>query len=125
MTMTYTIDREARLVRIVGAGRLTEDAMVECISALREDSQLEPDMNTLSDVREIEVAFTPQGLSAMIDVMERSASRSPSARAAIVVSSDVAFGMGRMLELKADERVGPSFRVFRDILAARKWLGIE
>jgi len=123
--MTYAIDHEARLVRIVGDGRLTDQEMLECISALREDPRLEPDMNTLSDMREIEVAFTQRGVSAMIDVMERTASRRSSARAAIVVSTDVAFGMGRMFELQVDERVAPTVRIFRDLLAAREWLGIE
>jgi hypothetical protein len=122
--VTYTIDREARLVRIVGSGPLTDEEMAECVSALREDSCLEPDMNTLADMREIEVAFTAQGVRTMIEIMMRSAKRRSAANAAIVVSTDVAFGMGRMLELQADGIVEPSFRIFRDLAAACDWLGI-
>jgi hypothetical protein len=47
------------------------------------------------------------------------------AKAAIVVGSDVAFGMGRMVELRAEDRSGSSFRIFRDIGEASRWLGIE
>jgi hypothetical protein len=60
----------------------------------------------------------------MLEAMERTADRRSRARAAIVGSSDVASGMGRMLELRSDERVDPSFRIFRDLLAACGWLGI-
>jgi hypothetical protein len=113
------------LVRIVGTGALTDEEMVECVSALREDSLLDPDMNTLSDMREIEVAFTSEGVRTMIGIMKRSAKRRSAAKAAIVVSTDIAFGMGRMLELQADGIVEPSFRIFRDLAAACEWLGIE
>ena len=81
-------------------------------------------MNTLSDMREIRVGFTTQGVSRMVDVMQRTGDRRFAAKAAIVVSSDVSFGMGRMVELWSDERVDPSFRIFRDMDAAREWLGI-
>lgn len=98
--------------------------MVQCIAALRVDPQLEPDMNTLSDMREIEVAFTAQGVSSMVEVMETTADRRSAAKAAIVVSTDVAFGMGRMLQGWSGEHSDPSFRIFRDLPAAHEWLGI-
>ena len=85
------------LVRIVGTGRLTDEEIVECISSLRTDPKLEPDMNTLSDMRDIEVDFSTEGVVRMLTVMEGTADRRAAARAAIVVSSDVAFGMGRMV----------------------------
>ncbi len=125
MPMSYSIDPEARLVRIVGSGRLTDDEMVQCVSALRADPKLEPDMSTLSDMRDIEVAFTPEGVERMVDAMEATAERRSQARAAIVVGSDVAFGMGRMFEMQSEERTAPSFRIFRDMDAAREWLGIS
>ena len=123
--MAYTVDPEARLVRIVGTGRLTGEEIVQCISALRRDARLEPDMNTLSDMRDIEVAFSTQGVSRMLTVMEETADKRAAAKAAIVVGSDVAFGMGRMVEMRSDERAEPSFRVFREMAAACAWLGIE
>ena len=123
MPMTYEIDPEARLVRLLGTGLITDEEMVRCISTLRADPRLEPDMNTLSDMREIEVGFTSTGVARMLDVMEKTADRRRSARSAIVVSTDLAFGMGRMVELQSDERVDPTFRIFRDMDAALEWLG--
>ncbi len=123
MAMTYSIDKARGLVYIVGSGALTDADMFECIAKLRRDPSLEPDMNTLSDMRGIEVAFTSQGIEAMLQVMDATANERGDVRAAVVVDTDLAFGMGRMLELKAGERADPTFRIFKDIDAASLWLG--
>jgi hypothetical protein len=124
MPMEYNIDRTARLVRIVGSGRLTDREMVECVSRLRADPMLEPDMNTLADMRGIEVGFSQEGVTRMLEVMEATADRRTAAKGAIVVSSDAAFGMSRMIEMRSEERTHPTLRVFRDMHAACNWLGI-
>ena len=125
MPMTYEIDTDAGLVRIFGSGTLSDDEMVDCITALRADADLRPDMNALSDMRAIEVGFTSEGIARMLQVLEASDDRRASGRAAVVVSSDVAFGMGRMMELSAEGHTEPRFRIFRDLGEARSWLGIE
>ena len=124
MPMEYEIDREANLVRITGKGRVTDAEMVQCVSDLRNDPELKPDMHALSDMRAIEVGFTSEGVAGMLAVMDRTADRRSAARAAIVVSSEVAFGMGRMLELRSENRADPTFQVFRDMDSALEWLGI-
>jgi len=123
--MTFSIDLEIRLIRLEGSGRVTDEDMLECVKAMRSDSRLEPDMNTLSDMRGIEVGFTSQGVRRLVDVMRMTAEKRKAAKAAIVVSADVAFGMGRMLEILSDERVEPRFRIFRDFDEAREWLGSD
>ena len=125
MPMMYTIDEEKSLVRVLGTGRVTDEEMLECVASFRSDGRLEPDMNTLADMRDIEVCFTSDGVAGMLDIMEGTAGRRSAARAAIVVSSDLAFGMARMLEIQATDRLDPSFQVFRDMAAACQWLGVE
>ncbi len=125
MPMTYEIDPEVGLIRLQGSGCLTDREMIECIQSLRADPALRPDMPTLSDMREIEVGFSTAGIQEMMSVMRASAGRRGSARAAIVVSSAVAFGMGRMLEMRAEGEAEPRFRVFEDMDAARAWLGLD
>lgn len=123
--MTYSIDPEAGRIRISGSGVVTDDDVVECIGSLRADPKLEPGMSTLSDMRGVEVAVSSKGIARMLQVMESTASRRGKAKAAIVVDSDLAFGMGRMVELRADGRLDPNFRIFRDMDEARRWLGGE
>jgi len=60
MPMTYVIDKGSRLIRIVGTGRLIDEEMVRCVTSLRADPDLEPGMNTLSDMRDIEVDFSTE-----------------------------------------------------------------
>jgi hypothetical protein len=122
--MTYTIDVEARLVRMSGSATLTDAEMLECISALLVDPLLEPDMDTLSDMRDIEIGFTREGVERMVAVMESRRDSRAASKAAIVVSTDVAFGMGRMVELRSEGQTEPRFRIFRDMRVACEWLGI-
>ncbi len=125
MPMSYIIDQRRNLIRITGSGVLTDKEMIQCITDLREDPALQPDMSTLSDMRNVEVAFTAEGIAKMLNIMERTSERRTGAKAAIVVNSEVAFGMGRIFEMRAEVRVDPSFMIFRDMEAACEWLGIE
>lgn len=126
MPMTYRIDQDSQLVRIKGQGLVTDDQMVACIAALREDPGLRPDMNTLSDMRNIDVGFTSNGVMEMLRVMEQSSDRRSTAKAAIVATSDVAFGMARMFQThSAIQDQDPKFRIFRDMDEACEWLGLS
>ena len=126
MPMTYRIDQDSQLVRIKGQGLVTDDEMVACIAELREDPSLQPHMNTLSDMTNIDVGFTSKGVVEMIAVMKQSSDRRSAARAAIVTNSDVAFGMARMFQAQSaiwDQ--DPQFRIFRDMGEACEWLGVK
>ena len=122
MPITYSIDVDEKLVYIVGSGRLTDEEMVDCVRDLRSDPMLQPDMNVLSDMRAIEMGFTPNGIRKMLDIMVSTEDRRSEAYAALVVTQDVTFGMGRMLQLRARDHVTPHFEVFRDLEKARDWL---
>ncbi|MGI9327721.1 MAG: STAS/SEC14 domain-containing protein [Pseudomonadales bacterium] len=120
--MSYTIDRDARLIRMSGNGLLTDDEMLQCVTALRADPALEPDLQTLSDMRDIEVGFTAAGVMRMVEVLRKTDTRREAVKVAIVTSSDAAFGMGRVFEGWSDTQVESQFRVFRDMDEANQWL---
>ena len=123
--MTYRIDPEAKLVHMIGSGRLTDEEMLACVVALRSDPGLVPDAVVLSDMRAITMGFSSQGVRKMLDIMVDTADRRAETKGAVVVGNDVTFGMARMMSLMADERVSPVFRVFRDLDSACEWLGID
>ncbi len=125
MPMHYTIDEEAQVVRINGTGLLTNAEMLACVRSLRDDPNLTSDMPTLSDMRHIEVGFTADGIQQMLSIMHAAPVGRENAKAAIVVSSDVAFGMGRMLGAYTNEELDPAFKIFRDMSAAEDWLGLH
>lgn len=123
MPMSYTIDGDANVIKLTGDGLLTDQEMVDCVDAMRRDPELKPGMNSLSDMRRIEVGFTSTGVGKMLEVMRATEHMRGEARAAIVVTEDVAFGMARMFEMKTEgSELQPEFRVFRDIDEAVGWL---
>jgi len=121
MPLSYTIDRTHRLVRIVGSGPVTDDDVVTCMGALYSDPELEPDMNTLSDMRGVKVAFTAKGVSALRQFVLGSARRG--VKIATVVDSTAGFGMGRMTQTRLQE-TGVQYRVFHDADEAARWVGM-
>jgi len=123
--MSYTIDQEQKVIRITGSGSVTDADMLGCIKALRSDPLLEPDMRTLSDMRDIEVAFTSDGIRQLIIIMRKAPAGRAKVKAAIVVSSSLSYGMGRMLAQYSDDEIHPSFQIFRDMAEAVDWLGIR
>ena len=122
MGMTYTIEKTRNLVHIIGTGIVTDEEMLGCVTKLRSDPNLEPNMNTLSDMRNITVAFTSEGIRSMIHVMDSTSAGRGNAKVAIVVSTDSAFSMGRMFELRADDREDSAIRIFKAEDEAHDWL---
>ncbi|MHC4342590.1 MAG: STAS/SEC14 domain-containing protein [Planctomycetota bacterium] len=103
------------------SGVLTDSDVIEFEKGLRDDPEFEPDFRQLADCRAIdEIGMTREGV-------EEASSRSPfshGSRRALVVGSDVAFGMARMFEnLRHEAR--DEIRVFREAEEARRWLGLE
>ncbi len=125
MPMSYRIDKTQNVVFMEGNGTLTDEDMVDCIRRLREDADLEANMMTLSDMRPVErLAITTSGIETMIGLMKATGASRGEAKAAIVAAEDVQFGMARMFQSKAEDTVNPQVQVFRDIAAARIWIGL-
>ena len=121
MPVSYRIDRERRIVFTEASGVLTDSDVIEFQRRLRDDPEFEPDFRQLADCRAIdEIGMTREGV-------EEASSRSPFSQGslrAIIVGSDVAFGMARMFEnLRHEAR--DEIRVFREEEEARRWLGLD
>lgn len=119
MPAEFEIDLEHRLVRSRAWGVLVDADLAATQQALRTAPGFEPDFCQLYDFREV----TQIKLTAPF--LRRLAKQSPfarDARRAVVVSSDVAFGMARMYEL-AGNRDPNRFRIFRTCEEAIDWLG--
>ena len=121
MPASFTIDPERRLVLSRGWGVLVDDDLRGTQRGLRAAPEFAPDFRQLWDFTAVtQVRVTGEGLRGL-------ALQSPfrrDARRAIVVASDVAFGMVRMYELVSD-RDSRYFRIFRDVATAMQWLERE
>jgi len=121
MPASFVIDHANRLVRSKGWGVLEEADLASTQRGVREDAQFDPmyrQIYDFSDVTEIRVSATD------LRFLAYNSPFSPKATRAVVVSSDVAYGMARMYGLMGD-RDPERFQIFRDRAAALRWLGVS
>jgi len=118
MPASFTIDLARRVVYSRGWGILVDDDLRETQRGVRDAVGFESDFCQLYDFSGVtELRVTGEGLREM-------ARQSPfdrNARRAVVVDSDVAFGMVRMFQIVGD-RETPEFQIFRDRETAQHWL---
>lgn len=118
MPASFTVDLPRRIVFSRGWGILVDDDLRETQKGVREAAGFTSDFSQLYDFFEVtDVQVTPDTLWGL-------AAGSPfelGARRAVVVGSDVAFGMARMYQ-SISGRQSDTFRIFRDRESAVRWL---
>lgn len=118
MPASFTIDLARRIVYSRGWGVLVDSDLRQTQHGLRETVGFEPDFSQLYDFSDVtEVRVTGEGLREM----SRQSPFHRDARRAVVVDTDVAFGMVRVFQLAGD-RETPEFQIFRDRESALRWL---
>ena len=123
MPVTYTIDKEAGLVRMTCSGVLTNEELVAGVERLHSDPARAPGMGSLVDCRCIDkLLVTPPGLqaAAALESVVVDPRQEPWA-VAIVAADDEVFWAARTYEVLragSPEKV----RVFKDPLEAEGWL---
>ena len=124
MPISYSIDRDLGVVFTTSTGRLTDDDILENKRKLTADPEYSSQLVELSDVRSVtELAVTPEGVARMVSKDAEDADKLDGYKLAIVVSKEVAFGLGRMYETMTQENM-PGVGIFRDMNEAREWLGL-
>lgn len=118
MPITATFDHQHRRVIAVAEGRVTLD---EIRSHLEEERQ-EPALGytELIDARGVIPDFPPADIRILVAWLRWLGERTHLGPTAVVVDSDLAFGMVRMVEMLVDDVC--QVRPFRDKLDAELWL---
>jgi hypothetical protein len=118
MPASFTVDLSRRTVFSRAWGILVDDDLRQTQQGVREAPGFEPDFSQLYDFSAVtDVLVTQDSLWGMVG-------NSPfdiSARRAVVVGSEVAFGVVRMYQ-QMSGRDNASFRIFRDRESALRWL---
>jgi hypothetical protein len=109
-------------MRVTARGIIDADVIKKAFMAIVSHPEFAPGLPAVWDFRAADMARL--SLAEMHDVHRfvlRRATERGFARSAVLVSRDVDFGVGRMLEVVVSG--GPvAFRVFRDTMAADSWL---
>ena len=117
--ISYTLDRETRLIRAVVQGDFSVQDMFACVSGAARDAA-EPGFNVISDHREIGEPATREQVEELVLHLAGMRDYFAGARWAVMVSKPASFGMMRMLGVMA-ERVPMDVRVFFDAARAELW----
>ena len=120
MPVDYQIDKQNAVVLTTARGVLTADDIMAFRRRLDANPDFSPDMKQLIEllgITEVNVTKSEWCALAKTDPFM------PGALRALVGDQDITYGILRMYEMMTD-RPGISVHVFRDMEAAREWLGI-
>ncbi|HEY8152991.1 MAG TPA: hypothetical protein VII72_02565 [Myxococcota bacterium] len=119
MRLSCEVDLASRLVLLRVSGELDDEGLLALAAQLRSEPDVKPDFALLIDLREASgLAVTGTGVRALV---AEPLVLAPTSRRAVVVPTDLGFGMARMYEMLRDERGGVT-RAFRDFDEARRWV---
>src|SRR5262245_29306683 len=97
MDASYEFDAEHRVVIVAVQGELTDEGLLEGYERMMSDPGFRSDYDQLVDLSGATGArITVEGVQALV---ARPAEFAPSSRRAIVIRSDLGFGMARMYAL--------------------------
>ena len=119
MPTFYKIDKERKLVMSTGSGVLTlADALAHQEKLLKEPD-FDPSFSQLVDLTQVtNLEFS----SADVRRLAQKSSFSPTSRRAVLVSSDIVYGLSRMYEAFRSISGEKGVRIFRDLNGALEWV---
>jgi len=119
MPVERRIDPAGRVVILTVTGDIDDRDLLGLADHLEDEPRVDPDFSLLIDLREAHgQKVTSAGVYRLV---ERTLIMSATSRRAVVVDSDLGFGMTRMYEMLRTNRGGAP-RVFRDYDDALRWV---
>ncbi len=124
MPITYRVDRECKLVLATAQGVLTEADLRAYVRTVLSDSQVRPGFNELIDLRNMtSVEVSTLGVGSIVDVILKFAHAVKESKTALVASDLNVREVSRLYETLWT-RVPATVQLFREMAAARAWLGL-
>jgi hypothetical protein len=124
MPIHHEIDRERGLIRTTCAGDVGLEAVSRHFRALAAERDLPDPLDVLLDLSELGSAPESEQIQVIAGEIARMVGKIRWGACAIVAARDLLFGVGRVLEARAEESFD-SIRVFRDRASAEAWLASE
>jgi len=122
MATTYEINAERGVIVVTVTGDLTDEGLFDMHRRLAEDPAVRRDFALLFDLREAHgESVTTDGVRALAGLP---LVLSPESRRAVVVPTDLGFGMARVYGMRREAK-GSKVEVFRDFAEACRWIGLE
>jgi len=105
------------------SGQVTNEELLEHVTAVGEDARVRPGFTAVADMRGVTTGLvTFNGLLAMVDEIDRRPERLSGSRLGVVAPGDVPFGMARAYAA-VGEHQRREIQVFRTVEEAEAWAG--
>jgi hypothetical protein len=122
MPCEFLIDVNRRLVISGGTGTFRYRDFLEHMEKLALDPRFKPEFDHVVDCRKFEQLDLTAG---QVENMGGRSVFAATSRRAVVVSSDLQFGLGRMFAAFREANFGQVTMVFKDLREALVWLGLS
>jgi hypothetical protein len=120
MPFTLEIDHSKRLVRVSLSGMISDADILAADDDLRARPDFDPSFDELIDLSEAEDAGLTSGV--IRELARRPPLFAPVSRRAIVVRSDLGYGLARIFQARRGDAAG-EIQIFRSLPHAEHWLG--
>jgi hypothetical protein len=121
MALSYEISAERKNIRVTATGEISSEEFVDLHHRFAATPAVQADFSILFDLRQAQApgdGFTTDGvraLAALPPILARASRR------AVVVRTDLGFGIARMYRLRPGDRM-TAFEVFRHLDEAERWI---
>ena len=123
MSLSYVLDRPARIVRITYASNPSFEEWVAMMQAVFREAEYAPGWGLLSDRRAVREPQTKEFIERVVAFLRRHRGELEHGRWAMVVSGVAVYGMARMAQELAGE-LPVQLGVFTDMDEACEWLNL-
>ena len=124
MPVDISIDKENGLVTRVIRGRVTTDEVLKSLKQVLDHPDYHQGIKSLTDLREVTPQAETVEIKKIAQLIKDQGERLKGGKAAVLVSTQITYGMMRMLQAYCDE--SPlEIRVFYSLDKAEAWLGIS
>ncbi|HRX20016.1 MAG TPA: hypothetical protein P5135_13270 [Gemmatimonadales bacterium] len=121
MPIRHTIDARAGRIRVIRSGAISLHDENDAYRARLADPLYRSGLDVLVDSREVDPPDDARTVRHVADHVARHATALRCRRVALVVGSEVMYGMARMYQILSEEWY-PDTAVFRELEAAEAWL---
>ncbi len=121
MPVSHYVDKELGILVVVREGQTSGDEEEDSFRARKSDPALAPGLPVLVDSRKVDPADSIETIRHVAAIIQNNALKLRCGRTALLVGSDVEYGMARMF-MALTEPIHPHTAVFRDYDEALTWL---
>jgi ABC-type transporter Mla MlaB component len=126
MPVAITVNAAERIRYTTMSGDVSEEDVISAFTRAMAQLGVEESLDQIIDMRDVQrLDVSGAGIWQLAELVRSTDDPAVVRRVAVVASSDQLFGMARMYQALRSTGSGPAkYRVFREMRAAREWLGL-